>query len=213
MHKLKQFFSLLILIPGIVIPVYSQDASDLTAQLSERYVSLQTMKADFVQSATSEFLDSPERFSGSLTFSGSGYRIETGSQTIVTDGETTWIYNRTQNQVIINDFFEDEYSFSLTTFLQQLDRDYSASSSGVENRSGSTHDMLDLKPKDEFAAFRSVRLAVRRSDLLVTWLKVIDLNDVEMVFDLTNIQVDPKLPEDVFRFVPADDVDVVDLRG
>ena len=73
--------------------------------------------------------------------------------------------------------------------------------------------MLDLKPKDEFAAFRSVRLAVRRSDLLVTWLKVIDLNDVEMVFDLTNIQVDPKLPEDVFRFVPADDVDVVDLRG
>lgn len=191
----------------------AQNQADITQQLSERYTSLTVMKADFVQVATSDFLDAPERFSGSLTFGGTGYRVETGSQSIITDGTTMWIYNRSQNQVIINDFVEDEYSFSLTTFLRQLDEDFTVTSAGVENRSGQVHDMLDLEPNDEFASFRQVRLGVRRSDGLVTWLKVIDLNDVEMVFDLSNIRVDPPIPDDLFRFEPPSGVEVVDLRG
>lgn len=193
--------------------VQAQDQATITQKLSERYSALTAMKADFVQVATSDFLDAPERFSGSLTFAGMGYRVETGSQSIVTDGTTMWIYNRSQNQVIINDFIEDEYSFSLTTFLRQLDEDFTVTSAGEENRSGQVHDMLDLEPNDDFASFRNVRLGVRRSDGLVTWLKVIDLNDVEMVFDLSNIRIDPPIPDNLFLFEPPSGVEVVDLRG
>ena len=193
--------------------VQAQDASDIVEALSKRYDAMESMRTTFVQTATSEFLDAPEQFSGTLSFSDVGYRIETGNQTIVTDGVTTWIHNRGQNQLIVNDFIEDEYAFSLTSFLQQLDADYTASYSEARQIGGNRHDVIELAPNDEWGAFRTVRIAVRQSDGLVTWLRVLDLNDVEMIFDLSNIEVNPQLSADEFTYSVSGDVDIVDLRN
>jgi len=189
------------------------DARMLAQRLAHRYESIETMKARFVQVARSSFLDEDERFSGDLTFSQDQYRVETGGQTIVTDGVTTWIHNRGENQVLVNNYVDDEGSFSLTTFLRQFDQEYDVAGDGQESLLGTMHDRLYLRPLDDFSSFQSVRLWIRRSDLIVTHLVVVDLNDVTMTFDLSDIQVNPQLESHVFEFEIPESVEVIDLRN
>lgn len=191
----------------------AQSADELSERLASRYEQLGAMRASFVHVATSDFMDSPERFSGTMIFAGSRYRIETVSQTIVTDGETTWIHNRAEGQVLINDYVEDEFSFSLTTFLSQFGNDYDTALQGSQRRSGQMHYVLELSPRDDFATFRSVELWMRKSDSIVTHLIVVDLNDVTMTFDLSDIEIDPPVLESTFSFDIPQSVEVIDLRN
>lgn len=189
-----------------------QRADALTSELSARYDSIESMRLRFVQTASSAFMDTDERYSGQLTFTDTEYRIETSNQTIVTDGVTTWIHNRGERQVLINDFVEDETAFSLTRFLRSVDDEYRSNWEGTESLDGRPHDKLRLTPTDDFAAFRQVDLWVRQSDTLVTRLIAVDLNDVRMVFELSSIEVNPVLSTDLFTFEMPEGVDIVDLR-
>jgi outer membrane lipoprotein-sorting protein len=189
-----------------------QQAAVIAQRLSDRYDGIESMRLRFVQTASSAFMDTDERYSGDLVFTDTSYRIETSNQTIVSNGITTWIHNRGQAQVIINDFVEDEGSFSLTTFLRSFSDEYRSSWEGTQTLDGALHDRLRLLPTDEFAAFRQVDLWIRQSDTLVTRLIAVDLNDVRMVFELSDIVVNPALPADQFQFEMPSNVDVVDLR-
>jgi len=195
------------------LDVRAQSADNLQAEIATKYESLKAMSASFVQVTTSEFMEAPERFSGTIVFSGSKYRIQTSSQTIVTDGQTLWISNRTEKQVIINDFIEDESSFSLTSLLRQIGSDYTATLLGQKKKDGVDHDLISLIPKDENVQFKSVQIDARSSDSIVTRVEVLDFNDVRMVFDLHDIVLNPVISSDSFSFVPPSGVEVIDLRN
>ena len=190
----------------------SEDAERLASQLASRYEAIDAMRLRFVQTASSAFMDTDERYSGQLTFSDVAYRIETSNQSIVTDGVTTWVHNRSERQVIINDFVEDESAFSLTQFLGSFSDEYRSTYQGSESLDGAGHERLRLHPLDDFAAFRQVDLWIRDSDGLVTRLIAVDLNDVRIVFELFSIDVDPELDPDEFSFEIPDSVEQVDLR-
>jgi outer membrane lipoprotein carrier protein len=191
----------------------AQSAEDIRSKVANRYESVAAMSASFVQTATSEFMDAPERFSGTLIFSGSKYRIQTGAQSIVTDGKTLWIHNRGERQVIINDYVEDETTFSLTAFLRQLDNEYDAEFKGSETRGGAPHDVVQLIPQDDFSQFKRVDMHVRRADSIVTFLEVVDLNEVLMTFELTEIKINPGTTAETFSFSIPADVEIIDLRN
>ena len=201
---------------GSPLRAQAQDRTErgahLASALSERYGTIHGMRLRFVQTASSAFMDEDERYSGQLAFTDTAYRVTTSNQTIVTDGKTTWVHNRAEAQVIINDFVEDEWSFSLTAFLRSFSKDYAATWEGKETLAEEAHDRLRLLPKDDFASFRQVDLWIRASDGLVTRLVALDLNDVRMEFDLSELEVNPDLPADLFRFVTPSGVKVVDLR-
>lgn len=217
-HRIRLPLLMLLLAALLSLPGQSlaQDRVERGAHLAEalgkRYSSIHGMRLRFVQTASSAFMDEDERFSGQLSFTDTAYRVTTSNQTIVTDGTTTWIHNRGEGQVIINDFVEDETSFSLTAFLRSFSKDYDSTWEGRETLAGSAHDRLRLLPKDDFASFRQVDLWIRASDGLVTRLIALDLNDVRMEFDLSDLEVNPDLPADLFRFSVPDGVKVVDLR-
>ncbi|MDA1028214.1 MAG: outer membrane lipoprotein carrier protein LolA [Bacteroidetes bacterium] len=198
---------------GKVAPSQAQSASDLRSTVAQKYERLEGMAANFVQVANSEFMEGPERFSGSLLFSGPKYRIETSSQTIVTDGKTLWVYNRGEKQVIINDLNSDETSFSLTSFLRQFGAEYNTTLGPEEVRQGVKHRILNLEPKRGLSQFRSVQMSVRLSDTTITHLDIIDLNDVHMTIDLSDIKVNPKLAPESFVFVAPSGVEQIDLRN
>ena len=194
-------------------PAAAQDAPQVAERVRARYADMQAMHARFVQTITSDYMDAEQRYSGTVLFEGDRYRIETGSQTIVTDGVTTWVYNQPENQVLLSDYVEDETAFSLTQFLQRFDEDYDFVYGGSETIEGVQSDMLDMTPRNEQAPFRAVRLWVRRTDGVVPRLRVVDLNDMEMVFELSQISFDPSVDAESFQFEPPEGVEVIDLRG
>jgi len=211
------YVSLLSLSMGAFLsgPAQARQAAgeQLAAQLAERYEAIDAMQTQFVQTATSGFMDQDERHSGMLIFTDMAYRITTSNQTIVTDGTTTWVYNISEKQVLLNDYVEDESAFSLTSFLTSFSESYRSTLVGSESLNGQLHQQLDLSPVDDFASFRSVSLWIRSSDMLVTRLVVLDLNDVTMTFELSDITVNPTLPENLFSLdIPAG-VEVIDLRN
>jgi outer membrane lipoprotein carrier protein len=127
-------------------------------------------------------------------------------QTIVTNTQLTWVYNRAENQVLVNDYEEDPNTFSLTTFLSEFDSTYTAESYARED----DRDVVTLIPVDPLSSFRSVRLYAETG--IVRRLVVVDINDVQMDIQLSNILFDPEITDQSFIFSVPDDADVIDLR-
>jgi outer membrane lipoprotein-sorting protein len=201
---------LLVLLAGSTAS--AANAQSLADRVRARYGPETTMAARFVQHISSEFLEMDERYSGRVWIAGDSYRIETGSQTIVSDGERTWIHNHAEKQVLINTVEDDMEDFSLTSFLGEFDASYAIRQAPDDTVDGTRLHVLGLTPTDAFASFKTVTMWIRPADLAVLRMHVVDLNDVSMTFQLSDVAFNPSLAADVFSFVVPDGVEVIDLQ-
>lgn len=212
MVRLKRYSIALALIYSIMIPfgsvwdVSAQSSDQLIERLRTRYDAMESMRTHFEQTTSSTYLDDTEFFEGEILIQGDQYRIEMSNQTIVANTEQTWVYNRSEHQVLLNDYELDENTFSLSTFLSEFDTAYDI----VEYGSSGTFETLELQPQDPFSLFRTVKLFAD-GDIVVR-LEILDLNDVHMVFELSDIQFNPTISSDSFIFSVPDGAEVVDLR-
>ena len=184
----------------------AQSSDDVIERLRTRYDAVQAMRATFSQTTSSTFLDNVEHFEGDILIQGDQYRIEMSNQTIVTNTIVSWVFNRSENQVLINDYELDENTFSLTTFLDEFDSAYDVVSYERKDKL----DVLALQPQDPLSLFRDVTLWAD-GDVVVR-LDVVDMNDVEMKFELSDIVFNPELSDQTFIFSIPNGVEVIDLR-
>jgi outer membrane lipoprotein carrier protein len=182
-------------------------------RLTARYSAVEALRASFTQSMTSPYTTGEESLSGTVVLQGDKYRVETGRQTLVTDGEVTWIYNADENQVLINHAADDEGSFSINDFLFNHAERYNATEARVVQLQGQRHHMVRLKPKRTDGFFTDLTLWVRDSDMMITQVEVVDVNETKMSFHLTNIEVNPVVSAQTFTFRPPATAQVIDLRS
>jgi len=186
----------------------AQSADEVLASLRTKYDSMTSLSATFNQTTSSTYMDETEHYSGDIFLQGDSYRIEMATQTIVSDAQLMWIYNKSENQVLINDYVDDETTFSLSRFLREFDSAYTVGA--FENTE--TGSILTLLPSDPYSSFQSVTMWTRTRDDLVTRLDVLDVNDVEMRFDLLDIVFNPSDPDGSFIFETPVGVEEIDHR-
>jgi chaperone LolA len=203
---------LIVLLAGHPV-AQAQNSATLLRRLQTKYDALQSLQASFTQTMTSEYMDGPQRFTGRLVMQREKYRVETGAQTIVTDGRTMWIFNSAENQVLVNDYVQDETSFSINDFFRNFDELYNVRATQAVTLSGKKHFKMELRPKRADSFFKAVTLWMRDSDDVITRVEVLDANDVKMVFELTNIVLNPAVNGSTFQFTPPRGAEVVDLRS
>lgn len=206
-----RFFSLLAVF-ALAIVLFAgqsraQSGDDLLDRLRERYESTDALRAHFVQTIGDATME------GTLVLSGDAYRIDTADQTLVTDGETAWVYSKLDQQVLVNDAIEDETAFSPADFFTNYPDRFDVAVIGTEEIDGTRHDKLRLTPNNADAFLREVTLFVRSTDALPTRVQIVDGNGTRVAFDLQDVEVNPTLSSDVFRFVAPSGVEVVDLRS
>lgn len=189
-----------------------QDANEVIQRLQTKYDGIETLSASFTQTMKSEYLDSAESASGSLALNGNQFRIETPEQTFVTDGAFTWLFNSANQEVLINDYVEEDM-FPVRELLFDYDDKYEVVDVRSDKYRGETVDVLEMSARDDMSLYRKLTLYIRRSDTVVTRLEILDANETEMIFELDDIELNPKFGEDVFTFVPPADTNVVDLRS
>lgn len=214
--KLSYLLSHLLLVAvlvGAADQANAQSAESVFERLKEKYDTIESLRAEFSQTMTSSYMDDEATSSGVLIVQGESYRVETAGQTLVTDGNVTWVYMPSQNQVLINDHVNDEQTFSITEFLFEYDENFNASDVETTTLNGQRHFVLTLTPKKDDAFFTEATLSMREQDDLITQLRVVDVNGTTMLFNLENIQLNPSLAEDVFSFTPPQGTEVVDLRS
>ena len=121
---------------GIQQPLAAQSTAELIGRLRAKYAQVELMKADFTQKITSPFGDALPENRGTIVLEGDRYRVETSAQTFVTNGETTWIYNAPEQQLLINDFVDDETTFSISNFLGNFHSEYEILDSSLNYLNG-----------------------------------------------------------------------------
>lgn len=208
--SLLALFALLFARPNTSL---AQEADEILQQLEQKYQTTLALEADFSQTTTSAFSDLARTFRGTLLLQGDRYRVETDQQTIVTNGQTTWIYTPAEQQVIVSDYEEDETAFVPSEFFYHYRDRFSVTSMKTVEQNGETYNVLQMEPKQANTFYRTITLWVRAHDALITRLKVENANDTQMVFNLKNVEFRPPVSADAFTFSPPPEAEVIDLRS
>ena len=191
----------------------TQQADAVFDRLLAKYNAIDALRAEFTQTMSSSYMDQEESFTGLLILQGEKFRIETGTEVLVVNGQETYVYRPGEQQVLINDVVEDEASFLPNDFLLHHDERFDVLDVDEVTYDGERHFRLNLKPKSPDSFFREATLWMRDRDDVITKLTVLDVNETRMVFTLDNIELNPSLDADTFSFTPPDGVEVIDLRS
>lgn len=210
MQLLRPFLGILVLLSS-VLPALGQDpdAEDVMRRLRSRFDKNGALSAHFRQTLDADYAGSSASLEGTIVLSGIRYRIETEGQTFITDGTTTWVYVAEDQQVIVDDYVEDDATFTPGHFLDDRAERYVVSF--ADEQSDRDH-VVRLRARSADTFLESATLWVDRNDYLVSRIEVVDVNGAFMRFEMDDIDLDPDIDESTFRFEPRPDIEVVDLR-
>jgi outer membrane lipoprotein carrier protein len=138
------------------------------------------------------------------------YRIETGSQTIVTDGSTSWSYSPSKKQVVIDYYKETGNSFSPNKYLFQYPENFYSDLSGTEKLGGKEVYVLTLKPR-ESGYVKSAKLWVGKDDWIIKKIYILT-DESSSTYTVKNVQTNIGVSNSKFSFSPPEGTEVIDMR-
>ncbi len=193
-------------------PARANDAlKQALARLQERYETTRTLTADFAQTVESPTLAGTIESHGTLAFAKPNrmrwdYKPP-DPQLIVGDGDTLWIYQPDDHQVIKAPLGEAFQATTPVTFLGglgRLDRDFEPSLESDDKDRW----VLKLVPRKDHG-IGTLILKVRKGDASIEEARITDplgtTTRLALSGERRNLDLDPAL----FRFTPPPGVDVV----
>ncbi len=194
--------------------VFSQDdnitAQEVIQNVQSKYKDITDATASFTQ--TIKFNKSKAQTSSGTLYikKETKYRIETGTQTIVTDGGTSWSYTPGKKQVVIDNYKETGNSFSPNKYLFQYPENFYSDLTGSDKISGKDVYVLSLKPR-ESGYVKSAKLWVGKDDWMIKKI-VIVTDESTSTYTVKNIQTNTGLSNSKFTFSPPEGTEVIDMR-
>ena len=197
----------------LVLPLaaFGQSAIELTKEIETTYLSGEAVSATFS-------LGDAGKMSLTVSPHTNKFRLETKQELIVSDGATTWNFNKEKKQVVIDATGgakrKDVMSIS-NIFI--FSNNYSASlASSKRNKYELVLTPLDpVKTIFDKAGISSMIFSLERKAAgKPLKIKNISANSKGIKTKLGNIQITPmkKIPTSTFTFVPPKGVKVIDLR-
>jgi chaperone LolA len=194
--------------------VFSQDdnitAQEVIQNVQSKYKDITDATASFTQ--TIKFNKSKAQTSSGTLYikKETKYRIETGTQTIVTDGGTSWSYTPGKKQVVIDNYKETGNSFSPNKYLFQYPENFYSDLTGSDKISGKDVYVLSLKPR-ESGYVKSAKLWVGKEDWMIKKI-VIVTDESTSTYTVKNIQTNTGLSNSKFTFSPPEGTEIIDMR-
>jgi len=173
--------------------VFSQtDAEVLLKKVQTKLNSIEDLSADFKQSIGEKL-----NLKGKIYFKQQDkLRFEMDNVLIISDGETSWNYNKKENKVIILENIEEVNHFSIRKIVYDYPEKCILSSGVVDGTS-----VLTLVPEDSELNFNSAKLFINSDDLI--FKAVIDDPALGMVqLDFSNFKINQHLADSDFSFTP-----------
>lgn len=202
--------SAIVIVLLFVTVSYANEHSDYLSLFLNR---VQTMESDFrqtlfdaqgteLESVTGAFfLSRPDKFRWD-------YR-KPYQQTIVTDGQSLWFYDKDLEQVSIRDMSAiiKDMPITILSDYEDVQRYF------VIRNIGQTHELawIELISKDEKSQYQSIRLGFEKERLAV--MVMIDSFDQLTRIDFTKEVINKKLDNSIFSFHPPQGVDIIDIRA
>lgn len=169
----------------------------------------QTVKARFAQMVLDKNLKPLQQAQGVMQFSRPGkFRwdyVKPYEQTIVGDGTRLWIYDKDLNQVTVRklDRALGASPAALLSGSNDLERDYRLTNLGVEKGL----DWLEAVPRNSDSVFERVRMGFGKAGLEAMELR--DQFGQVTVITFADVERNPRLSAETFRFTPPKGADVI----
>jgi outer membrane lipoprotein-sorting protein len=197
----KLLLSLILVICSSVS--FSQNAEDVLKSLQNKFDSISDLSVDVSQSS-----ENSGSLSGKMFFKKENkLKIEFPNQTIVTDGKTSWNYNKKSKKVIISDY-EDTGSGLLS--INYLVYQYPSECNVSLTKEGGSNVLL-LKSKTKKNNLGDVQLFINKDNLIdKAVLNNPGTGKSEVKF--SNYKLNQKISESNFTFTAPEGTTVVDLR-
>lgn len=199
---IRALLILLCLLPG---PASAAATDALKVFLTQT----QTVKARFAQMVLDKNLKPLQQAQGVMQFSRPGkFRWDYQKpyeQVIVGDGSRLWIFDKDLNQVTVRklDRALGASPAALLAGSNDLERDFRLSNLGMDKGL----DWLEAMPKSRETVFERVRMGFGKSGLEAMELR--DQFGQTTVITFADIERNPRIAADVFRFTPPQGADVI----
>jgi len=182
--------------------IYAQDAGKIVKSVQDKYNNSKDISADVKQS-----MGGKNGFNGRVYFKkGNMFRAELNNILLVSDGETTWNYNKKENKVII-DRFDTSNPVSINSIVNEY-----PSRSDVKASSEDGKTLLTLTPKKgSNLDFQQVKLWVNGNNL-VDRIQVKQHSGSVLELQISNYKLNQGTADSQFSFNPPHGAKVVDLR-
>jgi len=191
------------------------DAKKVLDAVSAKFKSFKTVTAKFnlkIENAAGKVQGSK---SGIVNLKGTKYKIGITGQDIFSDGNTTWTYDKSANEVQIN-----KVEKSATTITPQkmftnfYDKDFLYKTNADVKIGGKMMQEIELTPIDKSKTFFKVLVAVDKTTKSIRQTKVFEKNGNRYTYSIVSMTTNTALPDALFVFDTKKypKVEVVDLR-
>ncbi|AWW31334.1 outer membrane lipoprotein carrier protein LolA [Echinicola strongylocentroti] len=216
---LKKIILLSLLIGCIQTNLWAQkdpDAKALLDQMSERYQSLDGLKATFEYYYYNELDGASQRSTGEVAVNGDRYKLVLPDQEVYNNGETVWTFIKSNNyqEVTVNTVSENTDELTPSSIYNLYKKGYDYELKGEENQNGKNIQEILLTAESAKAQFQKIILFVDKDHKdLLAW-EVSDSDGGTFKYEFNEVDTDVNLGKSFFTFDPKKHpgVEVIDLR-
>jgi chaperone LolA len=203
----------------ISVPVVAQKNDPAAKQIldgvSAKFKTFSSVQAGFsykVEDANGKTMSSKK---GTVWMKGNKYRVSFGGQEIFSDGKTVWNYDKSTNEVTINDV--DASGSSLTPqklFTDFYDKDFLYILNGEKKTGNKTLQEIEMTPTDKSKPFHKVYLQVDKDARTIYSTKVLENGGNRYTYTVSTMKTNSPVADNQFSFDKSKypGVEEVDLR-
>ncbi len=135
------------------------------------------------------------------------FRLEMTQQTIVSDGKTTWVYLKKNNEVQINDAEPGDAGEQFLTPKELLRRyqkgDFLYAIIEKTMERGKLLTQIEFKPKDKNSEYSKIRVSIDPKTNTIQLIKAFAKDGSRYSFEISKFTPNKKFAADFFTFDPA----------
>ncbi len=211
------YLAIALMISGFVVMAQKNDpaAKQVLDGVSNKFKTFNSVQAGFtykVEDAKGKAMSTKK---GKVSMKGNKYKVSFGGQEIFSDGNTVWNYDKTSNEVTINNV--DASGSALTPqklFTNFYDNDFLYLLNGEKKIAGKTMQEIEMTPTDKSKPFHKVYLQVDKAAKTIYSTKVLENGGNRYTYTVSNMKTNGALTDNQFTFDKSKypGVEVVDLR-
>jgi chaperone LolA len=220
---MKKLFTLLTL-GSVVLAASAQDKNPTTNDpdakkildaVSTKFKTYSSPQASFtykVENAQGKALSTKK---GTVTMKGNKYKVVMDGMEIYSDGKTTWSYDKSSNEVTVNNVDGNGSQMTPQKLLTNFyDKDFYYKYNGEQKVGGKTMQEIELTPTDKTRPFHKVYLLVDKNSKSISSARFLEKTGGRYSYTITSLKASSNAKDSDFTFDKSKHpgVEVVDLR-
>ena len=205
---------LLTFILTLIIPlstaVSAATVDETVASLQKQFASIKDIKGKFIQKSYIKDLEDTQEYSGGFFIKKPDRMMweyaAPRDEKVVINNMDTWIYKKSQNQVVKTKFSKEAYGqvpIALLASLENIRDDFDITMP--------EKNALQLAPKRKIGFIKTVVLELASGEMPVKMFTIFDTYGNIIMIELKNVQTNPGLDDAIFTFKIPPGAEVYDM--